>query len=193
MGRPRVEGIDREPNGRRRRSTPVDSKEALENKSVVLAQRAKLGLNEDEARDQRALTFIGRLNLRYHRDGGKSDPLSLSDEQYREAQDMQRSYNAYQRAIGSKPEYQEKPENAGASAGDPLAYERFCTAAVSAWDARRKTVSQHMQEVGSPNGSEFIRLCVLQDYELPHLVRAGKALLSALLVSHERKERREAA
>lgn len=191
MGRPREENVEREPNGRKKRSAQVNSKEALENMSVVLAQRAKRGLSEEEARDQRALTFIGRLNLRYNRPDGRADPLALSDEQYREALDMQTAYNAYQRAICSKPEYQEK--RTGSGTADPDAYERFCGAAVSAWDKRHKTIKAHMVETGTPLGWEFIRLCVLRDHELPHLVRAGRATLSALIVSHERKERREAA
>lgn len=149
--------------------------EAANNISVALEARMRVyGLSPREVLDQRSESEIGRLSLLQER-GDKA--VGLSYGQYLTALDYRNDYNAYQRAVASRPEYQERRPATGAGED---AFEEFCRTAIAKWDARQRIIREHMIETRSPNGAEFLRLVVLGDHHLPHLTADGREILNVL-------------
>lgn len=159
-GRPRDEDAAREPNGRKSRSG-IDHGSA----DVVAldARRRQLGLSEDKAKDQKAGTFIGYLNLLGNLDG-------LSDDQYEALTNYTNLRNAWLRAIGA-PGRQIDREGISASSGEITeAYEEWVSDTKERWADCRKAIQAAQNENRHTNLWAALDLCVHQDQRMYHLI-----------------------
>lgn len=168
-GRPRIEGAAREPNGRVSRSGidhgPADVV-ALE------ARRRHLGLTREQAKDQKAGTYIGYLNLLGKRDG-------LSNDQYEAACQFQSLYRAYQRAIQS-PGRLLDGDGGMASAEITEAYEEWAKRTKTAYDECRSAIQEAQNEQRQSNLWAALDLCVIQGHHMPHMLGDLRILCNAL-------------
>jgi hypothetical protein len=185
MGRPYNFDVSREPNGRAdRKDEKMTEKEKAENRSTVMLYRMKVfGLDERDAKDQRAATFIGRLCLAY--EAGER-VYSLSVPQYHAATDLIRDYHKYQRSMGGPVDFTESRDLWSLSGEpDPVKreqkYEDFCKDSRRRWAEIQKVVQGHIRDARTNDGWGFIRHGILADREVPHLVPAGRELLNLLM------------
>jgi hypothetical protein len=184
-GRPRKDGVLREPNGRAIRSDQNGYKLAVE----ARARTHKLSV--EDAADPQAGTFIGRLHLAYlawkkkanhaERTGRKFDvpqpAMSLSTANYYAALTFQEVANDYAKAVQSPGAYY---EHRGLGTGDEEAAERWAMTAC----ARRKKAMDIVLECWRNNkGSrvmEALEQIVLRDRQCEHLVGDLRIVLSDL-------------
>ena len=166
-GRPRLEG-DREPNGRLSRSgsEPVDR--------LALETRARhMGISMDDAKDQKAGTFLGYLALIGPRDG-------LSAAQYEGAQQYLLLRASYLRAIGS-PAAIYDPE-AVATGIDADAYAAWCKRTRAQYEAVRQDI-QEAQNYSRENLWAALQLVVIEDKPM-HAMIGPTRLLCNVLAHH---------
>lgn len=168
-GRPRIEGAAREPNGRVSRSG-IDHGPA----DVVAldARRRHLGLTKDQARDQKAGSFIGYLSLLGRRDG-------LSSDQYEAACQFQSLYRAYQRAIQS-PGRLLDGDGGMASAEITEAYEEWAANTIKAYGKCRDAIQEAQNEQRHTNLWAALDYCLIREEAHPHMVGDLRILCNAL-------------
>lgn len=165
-GRPRVEGVSREPNGRISRAKEPADVVALE------ARRRHLGLPKDKLRDQRAGSYIGYLNILGNRDG-------LSDDQYEAAQNFLSLREAYLRAI--KAPGRVIDGDSGTSTEEITeAYEQWAKDTREAYESCRRAVQEAQNESREENLWAALDLVIIRDQRLPHMVGATRILCNAL-------------
>lgn len=168
-GRKKIEGVAREPNGRISRSGidhgPADIV-ALE------ARQRHLGLTREQAKDQKAGTYIGYLNILGRRDG-------LSDDQYDAAVEFQSLYLAYQRAIQS-PGRLLDGEAGIASSEVTDAYEEWVKRTRKAYQECRDAIQEAQFEHRHCNLWAALDLCVIQGHHMPHMLGDLRILCNAL-------------
>lgn len=166
-GRPRLDG-PREPNGRLSRSGidhgPADVV-ALE------ARRRIFGLSGDTAKDQKAGTFIGRLNLLGRESG-------LSNSQYDAAVEYLELRAAYLRAISAPGRVTDGDVGSGSSRPDE--YEQWVRDTVEAYEKCRKAIQEAQNDNRGANMWAALDLCVIQDQDLPHMIGDLRLLCNAL-------------
>lgn len=185
-GRPKVEGVAREPNGRISRSQEPASKLALE------ARARMFRISVEEAKDQQAGTFLGRLHMAYVRweksqkskKSGEPQPdESLSTGQYHALLSCQRAHNDFLKATGA-PGAQYDPHIGGD--GDPDAHAAWCANARDRWlgkDGRgglKGLIYAAQEQERALNLWAALDLCVIQEQHLPHMVPALRTLGNAL-------------
>ncbi len=168
-GRPKMEGAAREPNGRVSRSG-IDHGPA----DVVAldARRRQLGLSRDQAKDQKAGTFIGILNLMGARDG-------LSDDQYEAATNYLGLREAYLRAINA-PGRVLDGEGSAPSAEVSEAYEEWVSGTKEVYADCRKAIQAAQNETRTENLWAALDLIIIQDQHLHHMIGATRILCNAL-------------
>lgn len=168
-GRPRVETAAREPNGRISRSGidhgPADI--------VALdARRRHLGLTKDQAKDQKAGTFIGYLNLIGYRDG-------ISDGQYEAATQFLSLRDAYLRAIAAPGRIIDG--DVGVSSDFiSEAYEEWVSDTKVAYGECRKSILNAQGENRTANLFAALDLCLIQGQHMHHMVGDVRILCNAL-------------
>lgn len=167
-GRFRIENVPREPNGRISRSGidhgPADV--------VALEARRRIwGLTEKEAKDQKAGTVIGRLNLLGREDG-------LSNSQYDAAIQYIELRAAYLRAISAPGRMTDGDAGSGSSHTDE--YEQWVRDTVEAYEKCRKAIQEAQNENRHANLWAALDLCVIHDQDLPHMVGDLRLLCNAL-------------
>ena len=166
-GRPRIEGIMREPNGRRSRAKKP--REAIDRLAILM--RAKhTGLSEKQAKDPRASTYIGRLFLAGPECGG------ISEDQYNAALKFIEVDNNYKKALLSPAAYYDDFN----STPNPELYEAFCKRAKKQYLAAREAIQEAQFDNRIDNLYAALQYIVLEDLELPHLVGATRLVLNAL-------------
>jgi len=167
VGRPFVQGVAREPNGRISRAiTPPEPADKL-----ALEVRARqLGVSVEKARDPRLGTYIGRLAILGAKHGG------LSDEQYQAALTFLEIRNNWLRAIGSPAAHYE--ERIALSEGESQ------EEAVKRDKARYETMMKALQEAQFDNRQEnlgaALQYLVIEDKELPYMIGTLRLALNAL-------------
>jgi hypothetical protein len=150
-GRPRKQGVAREPNGRVSRS-PDASRSFRE---AILARTRLFGVTENQAADAMAGTVIGRMVLQ----------KALSRDQFYAAQKYIEVRHAYLRAIGAKPDFREPlPDTEGD--GD---YESFCRRARSIFASMQEVITELCIEQRSPAPASALDIFITRDTYLPHL------------------------
>lgn len=168
-GRKKIEGVAREPNGRISRSGidhgPADVV-ALE------ARQRHLGISREQAKDQKAGTYIGYLSLLGRRDG-------LSEDQYDAAVEFQSLYLAYQRAIQS-PGRLLDGEAGIASPEVTEAYEEWAKRTKGAYEECRSAIQEAQNEQRQSNLWAALDLCIIQGQHLPHMLGDLRILCNAL-------------
>lgn len=167
-GRRKLAG-PREPNGRISRSgidhSPADV--------VALdARRRHLGLPKDKARDQRAGTYIGYLNILGRRDG-------LSDDQYEAAQEFLSLREAYLRAIMA-PGRRIDSDCGTPSPEITEAYEEWARATIERYEECRRAIQEAQNETRTENLWAALDLILIRDERLPHMIGATRVLCNAL-------------
>ncbi|MHC5307528.1 hypothetical protein [Bartonella sp. LJL80] len=166
-GRPKLEGIEREPNGRRLRAKKP--KEAID--KLAISMRAKhTGLSMQQAKDPRAATYIGRLFMMGVEGGG------ISEDQYNAAVKYLEIDNNFKKAQQSPGAYYDQHS----SAEDPMLYEEFCIIAKQKYQAAKKAIQEAQFDNRYDNLYAALQYVVIEDLELPYLVGATRLLLNAL-------------
>lgn len=159
----------REPNGRVSRSGidhgPADI--------VALdARRRQLGLTKDQAKDQKAGSFIGYLNL-IGADGG------LSDKQYEAATNYLSLREAYLRAINAPGRVLDG--EAGIPTTDVSeAYEDWVADTKETYAACRKSIQTAQNEHRGSNLWAALDICIHQDQHMHHMTGDVRLLTNAL-------------
>lgn len=180
-GRPMIEGVAREPNGRISRSG-IDHGPA----DVVAldARRRHLGLTKEQAKDQKAGSFIGYLSLLGPADG-------LSEIQYQAAVAFHELYLQYQRAVKA-PGAQYDPTAAGGEGLDPDAYAEWVRSTKDKFDAARAAVMESQLDNKTENLLAAADYVLMRDHPVHHLIGATRILCNDL-VRHFRigEKRRE--
>jgi hypothetical protein len=167
-GRPKVEDVAREPNGRISRSINDN------NNSEVARRAERLGLTVVQARDQKAATFIGYLNLL-----GKVD--GISDDQYDAAMkflDLRRSY-----LLAIKAPNAERSDEAAGNTNSEVSesYIDWCNDTVKRYLECRKAIQRHQNECRQ-NLWAALDLCVIQGNRMHHMVGDIRSLCNALIM-----------
>lgn len=164
-GRKRKAGL-RTPSGRLSRATGAQS----EHHEAIATRIRLFGLTEADARDQKAGTFVGRLQLM----------RLISQAQYDAAQDFLAIYEHYQRALKS-PDALRSPSNKG-EAPESEGYADWCRRAIAHYDAAMKAVAE-TQNLHVNRGSNLyaaLDYVVCRDMQLWHLVGDARLALNAL-------------
>lgn len=189
-GRPKADG-PREPSGRLSRSgidhEPAD-KLGYDMRLCRMAptKEKPVGITADQARDQKAGTFIGYLNLIGPRDG-------ISESQYEGAQEYLRFRERLLRALKS-PAAIYDPEARGSGDGEiSEAYENWCKATVSEWNTLRNEI-QAEQNYCRGNLWAALQLALIEDKPMHHMVGEIRILCNVLARHFKTmQENREAA
>lgn len=168
-GRPKMEDVAREPNGRVSRSG-IDHGPA----DVVAldARRRHLGLTKDQAKDQKAGSFVGYLNLLGPIDG-------LSDDQHEAAVTYLRLRESYLRAIRSPGRVLDGEVGIPTSDVTP-AYEEWVADTKEAYVACRKAIQDVQNENRWANLWAALDLIVIQDQHMHHMIGDLRILCNAL-------------
>lgn len=157
----------REPNGRASRAREPADKLALE----IRARR--LGISVVQAKDQKAASFIGYLNILGPRDG-------LSDTQHEALAQYLKVRGNYLLAIKAPDAMADNKATGGS--GDAISdeYVEWCQKAVKDHDAARKAIYTAQDENRLDNLWAALDLCVIQGQHLHHMVGTVRVLGNAL-------------
>lgn len=171
-GRPRIEGVAREPNGRISRSgirhEPADV--------VALEARRRIwGLTEKEVKDQMAATFVGRLRLLNKRTQGEE---GISQAQYDASQSYLALREAYLRAIQA-PGRLIDAEGTGATLSEDE-YEDWVRRTKEAWKECSRSIMEAQCFYRHENLFAALDLCVVRDEPHEHLVGSLRTVLNYL-------------
>lgn len=166
-GRPYDEEASREPNGRQSRAKEPADRLALETR----ARHA--GLTIVQAKDQRAETFIGYLNILGSRDG-------LSDRQYAAAIeyiDLRNDWLKSKKAPGAK--YDSEGRGGG---GDfvTVEYEDWCATVNAAYLDCRAAIQEAQNQHRGENLWAALDYCIVRDIRLDHMVGSIRLVCNAL-------------
>jgi len=166
-GRPMIEGVFREPNGRiSRAKKPPEPADKL----ALEARARQLGVSVRQARDPRLGSYIGRLVILGAEHGG------LSEAQYGAALRFLEVRNNWLRAIGSTAAHYEERV---ASSEDDSQEE-----AVKRDKARYEAMMKALQEAQFDNRQEnlgaALQYLVIDDLELPYMIGTLRVALNAL-------------
>jgi hypothetical protein len=166
-GRPKTENVIREKNGRISRREDPPAKLALE----VRARMHNISL--DEAMDQKAGDWLGRLHMAYEvwrkkdRINDKNQPpQSISTGQYYALLSYQTLHNDRLKVVGADGAYY---EGTGQGTGDEAATERWGRSVNQRFLAARKAI-QDRQNHYPGNLWAALDMCVLRGHQMPHMV-----------------------
>jgi hypothetical protein len=166
-GRPRKADVIREPNGRIARSKEPPSKLALE----MRARMFKLTL--DEAKDQKAGDWLGRLHMAYEawRKKGKSDdkhqpPQSINTGQYYAFLNYKALHNDYLKAVGAPGAYF---EGLGTGTSNEEAAVRWSRSVKERHESVRKAIHERQNHYPG-NLWAALDTCVIQGQQMPHMI-----------------------
>jgi len=167
-GRPRIEGVAREANGRISRA--VNPPEPAD--KLALEVRAwKTGVSVEEARDPRLATYIGRLARLGAQDG-------LSARQYEAALIFLEVLNDYRKAIVSPAAIWGDIALTGEEAG--LTIEEATSRAKARYQGAIAAVQEAQAQNPHDNLYAALQYLVIEDRELPAMVGTLRLLLNAL-------------
>lgn len=167
-GRKRNINVKRSPSGRASRAGAVPA-----NMDAILLRMKMFGLSEADARDQKAATFIGRMNL--------TDKKALiSDAQYDAAVSFLEVYDRYKRAIGAPDASKQSGGVTGGQSSDE--YAAWCANAKAKYDAAIGAIrlEQGLHENRGTNLYAAIDYLVCRDEQHWHMVGDCRLALNAL-------------
>lgn len=124
MARKKQIGVKRTASGRKSRAADAYQ----ENLEPILTRMRLFGLTEKDARDQKASTFVGRLQL----------TKAISQAQYDAAQQWLQVREQYQRAIKSPDAL--RSSGGGGDSGESPNYASWCRQSIKRYDAAQKAV-----------------------------------------------------
>lgn len=166
-GRKRKAGVKRTASGRPSRAADAYQ----ENLEPILTRMRLFGLSEKDARDQKASTFIGRLQL----------TKAVSQAQYDAAQTWLEVREHYQRAIKSPDAL--RSSGGGGDGGESASYPAWCQQAIKRYDAADKAIMAEQQIYANRGRNLFAALdYIVARGEIQwHLVGDCRLALNALV------------
>ena len=178
-GRPRIEGVIREPNGRIARAKEPPSKLALE------ARARMTGIAIEHAHDQQAGQWLGRLHMAYQRwEKGRArqdnpqPEMSISTAQYHALLTYQTAHNNYLKAVGAPGAIF---DGGGQGLGDEDAAETWARHCKMKYNSAREAI-QAAQNTSPGNLWAALDYCVIQEMEMHHMLGDLRILANALAV-----------
>src|SRR5690606_40268295 len=150
---------------------------------LALEARARMhNITIEQARDQKAGTFLGRLHMAYlvWKKGDQSKPqpeMSLTTGQYYALLQCQEIYNERLRVVGAPDAYYEPHLG---NSGDPDAHERWGKSVNERWRAMRDAIQEAQMYDRANNLWAALDLCVFQELEMPHMVGSIRVLGNVL-------------
>ena len=172
MARPRKTGVKRTKSGRISRAASSYN----ENADAIALRQRMFGISEQDARDQKAATYIGRLCL----GGRKKTTDGITEAQYEAAQEYLRCYHAFQRAVKS-PDALRSGE--GISLGiESEGYADWCKDKVERYRKLTDAIKaeQCLHENRGANMFAAIHLILIRDETMPHLIGDLRLALNAI-------------
>lgn len=190
MGRKRKNG-PREPNGKPSRAkVPTSPKVVVpENESPLKLRAAVFGLTLAEARDQKAGSFIGRLQMLHVRD--KTDPSGLSQAQYDAGIRYLELRNQFHKQIGSGEAIYERVEGLVTIMSEDEREEQW-SKIKARWHDVRDCIQQ-AQNQSRGNLWAALDYCVVRNESHGHMIGDLRLALNALANFFERGRVRRAA
>jgi hypothetical protein len=165
-GRKRNINVKRTPSGRASRAGAVPA-----NMEAILLRMKMFGLSEKDARDQKAATFIGRLNL--------TDKKALiSNAQYDAATAFLEVYDKYKRAIGAPDALKQSGGVGGGESTDE--YASWCQRAKANYDAAIAAIRAEQEIHTGANMYAALDYLVCRDEQHWHMVGDVRLALNAL-------------
>src|SRR5690606_32020862 len=158
-------GKQRTPKGRISRA-----KAAMTEHVEPVATRMRLyGLVEEDARDQKAESVVGRLLLRGRRMGDRAG--GITDPQYDAAVEYRRQVEAYRRAIAA-PDPLRNASRGLVAARSEEEHARWCRAVIAKYEGSRGAVMAAQCELDNRGRALFAALdyLVLRDEYHQHLI-----------------------
>ena len=167
MGRKKTPGVKRTASGRKSRARDAYT----ENLEPILTRMRLFGLTEKDARDQKASTFIGRLQL----------TKAISQAQYDAAQEYLSVYEAFQRAVKSPDAL--RSSNGGGDQGESPDYAKWCKRAIERKEDADKAIMDEQALFDNRGRALYAALqyVVCRDEEHHHLVGDCRLALNALV------------
>lgn len=165
-GRKRKEGAVRTTSGRISRAASAYQ----ENIEPILTRMRQFGLSEKDARDQKASTFVGRLQL----------TRVLSQPQYDAALEFFQLHDRYKRAISAPDGLK---VSGGAGGGDETeSHAAWCRSMIVQFDRAYAAVrdEQNLHENRGANLYAALDYVVLRDQQMWHMVGDCRLALNAL-------------
>lgn len=175
-GRPRIDNVPREPNGRASRSEDPPN-------LVALAARVRRhGITLDQAHDQKAGSFLGLLYMRGRVDG-------LSEAQYEAAMKYQEIRRDYLKA-NQIPDAT-RDNGVRGSSGDTISdeYIRWCQKANARYGAARRAIQEAQNATRAENLWSAVHLVIIEDQHHDAMIGATRVVCNAL-ARHFQQERR---
>jgi hypothetical protein len=165
-GRKKTAGVKRTPSGRRSRAASAYE----ENVEPILTRMRLYGLSEQDARDQKAGTFIGRLQL----------TKAINQAQYDAALQFVAVYEAYQRAIKAPDAL--RSSSGGGDVAEGEHYDRWCRGAIERYNAAVDAVrtEQNLHINRGANLYAALDYVVSRDQQMWHMVGDARLALNAL-------------
>ncbi len=151
-----------------RRSRAADS--YVENIAGIQARMMRYGLSEANARDQKAATVLGRLQL----------SRTISQAQYEAGTTYLAAYGAYQRALKS-PDALRTSTGAASRAEDSDEYARWCRGAIKRFEDAEKAITREQCFYRGSNLHAAIDYIVRRDQDFEHLYADCAIALDALV------------
>lgn len=185
-GRPKIEGVEREPNGRISRTKEAPSKLALE------ARARMFKISVEDAKDQQAGTFLGRLHMayigwekreKYKREKAPQPEQSLSTRQYHALLSCKQAHNDFLCAVGAPGAQYDRHLG---SDGNEETHAEWCRNAKERWigaDQKggiRQAIYEAQEQERQLNLWAALDLCVFQEQYLPHMVPTLRTLGNTL-------------
>ena len=167
-GRPRKSNVKRTKSGRASRAGAVPA-----NMEAILTRMRIFGLSEQDARDQKAATFVGRMNL-------MDKKALISDAQYDAAIAYLDLRDKYLRAIGAPDA---SKQSGGATAGMSTdQHSSWCATQKAKFDGAVEAVrfEQGLHENRGANMYAALDYIVVRDEQHWHLVGDCRLALNAL-------------
>lgn len=166
-GRPKLDVVYREPNGRASRAPDPADKLALETRA------RQLGLTVVQAKDQKAGTFIGYLAMLGPVDG-------ISESQYQAALQYIALRGDYLRSIKAPNAYvdSEGMNGGGDFVSDP--YIEWCETTRRTYDEVRKRLQSAQNADRTENYWAALDLCIIRDQHMHHLIGATRCVCNVL-------------
>lgn len=167
-GRKRNVNVKRTPSGRASRAGAVPA-----NMEAILLRMKMFGLSEQDARDQKAGTFIGRMNL-------MDKKALISNAQYDAAVEFLEVYDKYKRAIGAPDATKQSGGVGGGESNED--YARWCQNAKAKYDAAIEAVRTEQGIIENRGANLYAALdyLVCRDEQHWHMVGDVRLALNAL-------------
>ncbi|WP_323015813.1 hypothetical protein [Devosia sp.] len=171
-GRKRKIGVKRTPSGAISRAKSAYS----ENADGIALRMKVFGLTEQDARDQKAATYVGRLCLA----GRRNNADGITDAQYEAALVWREAYENFQRAVKSPDAL--RTGVGGGDQGESEDYARWCKAAIARWKGIEDAVrlEQGYHENRGANMWAALDYLVGRDQQLPHMIGDLRLALNAI-------------